>query len=63
MEKIEVKLIGEDGNVFNLISIVKKALIENDQKEKAKEMQDRIYKTATSYTHALSIIQEYVDIV
>jgi hypothetical protein len=55
------KVIGEDGNVFNLIGICMKALKRAGQSEKAKEMQERIFK-AGSYDEALSIMGEYCDL-
>lgn len=61
-EKIQVQLIGEDGNIFNLLGIVSKALKRNNQEDKVEEMCDRVYNS-NSYQEALSIIQDYVDIV
>lgn len=57
--KPKVKLIGQDGNIFNLMSIAGKAL----SKEKEKEMCDRIYDEAENYGQALTIIQDYVEII
>lgn len=62
MNKIEVKLIGEDGNIFNLVGIASKALIRNCQRDKADEMSERIFKS-NSYDEALMIISDYVEIV
>ena len=58
---LRVKLTGQNGNVFNLIGIVRKALIEANHKDLAKEMQDRVFK-AESYNDALNIMDEYVEI-
>ena len=55
------KLIGQDGNIFNLINIVSKVLKNNDLHDKAKEMTDRIFNSR-SYNEALRIISEYVEI-
>jgi len=61
-QKPKAKLIGADGNVFNLITIAGRALKQNGQREKADEMYRRITKTAKSYDEALVIIMEYVDV-
>ena len=60
-EKPKVKLIGQDGNVFNLIAICKKALCKNGLVVKAKEMEERIFKSK-SYDDALSIMSDYLSI-
>jgi hypothetical protein len=59
--KPTVKLIGENGNVFNLIGIASKALKGAGLKEQANEMHTRIMREAESYDHALVIIMEYVN--
>ena len=59
--KPRCKLIGEDGNVFNLIGLTAKALKKAGQDERAKEMQGRVIK-AGSYSEALAIMSEYVVI-
>jgi len=41
-EKPKVKLVGEDGNVFNLIGICSRALKNAGQGDKTKEMQSKI---------------------
>ena len=55
------KVIGKDGNVFNLIGICMKALKRAGQPEKAKEMQEKIF-AAGSYEEALNIMGEYCDL-
>jgi hypothetical protein len=60
-EKLKCKLIGEDGNVFNLIAIAARTLRRTGQSKAAKEMTDRILQCG-SYDEALMIIQEYVEI-
>lgn len=62
MKKIKVKLIGEDGNIFNLIGIASRALKKNNQESEANEMRDKVYQSK-SYDEALMIISDYVDIV
>ena len=59
--KPKCKLIGEDGNIFNLMGIASRTLKEAGQKEKAKEMFDRVTSSG-SYLEALAIISEYVEI-
>lgn len=60
-QKPIAKLIGSDGNVFNLIVIASKALKRAGQEEQAKEMRERI-SNASSYDEALCIIGEYCEI-
>lgn len=62
MNKPECKLIGEDGNIFNLIGIASRTLKQNDMKDQADEMCHRVFR-ASSYNEALMIIGEYVDII
>ena len=61
-QKPNCKLIGENGNIYNLMSIAMKILRENGQSEQADEMFERITKTAESYHQALAIIMEYVEV-
>ncbi len=60
-KKPNCKLIGEDGNIFNLLGIASRTLCRNGMSEQAKEMTDRIYESG-SYDEALGIIGEYVNI-
>lgn len=62
MNKPKCKLIGEDGNIFNLIGIASRILKEADLEDKADEMAKRVYESK-SYIEALAIISEYVNIV
>jgi len=55
------KLVGQDGNIFNLINVVSKVLKRNNLHDEAKEMTDRIFNSR-SYNEALRIISEYVEI-
>lgn len=59
--KPRCKLIGEDGNIFNLLGIASKTLKEADLEDEADEMASRVYKSK-SYTEALGIISEYVEV-
>lgn len=56
------KLIGADGNVFNLIGIASKALRSAGFPDKAKEMTNKVFDCG-SYEEALGILQEYVRVV
>ena len=60
-EKPDCALIGQDGNVFNLIGIASRTLRRNGMAEQAKEMKDRVFACG-SYGEALCIIGEYVNI-
>lgn len=60
MEKPEAKIIGANGNIFNLLSIASEALKKDGQADKAKEMFDRAIKTE-AYPEAINIILEYVE--
>lgn len=62
MNKPKCKLVGKDGNIFNLIGLAQRALKENGQQEEAKELTNRIMTTAKSYSEALAIISEYVEV-
>ena len=61
VSKPTARLIGEDGNVFNLIGIAARALKDVGQRAEAKEMTTRCF-AAQSYDEALAIIGEYVEI-
>lgn len=60
-EKPKCSLIGQNGNVFNLMGIASKTLKKNGMADEAKEMCSRITSSG-SYDEALSIIDEYVEI-
>ncbi len=62
IEKPKCKLVGENGNIFNLMGIASRVLKKNDLDKDAKEMCERITTKAKSYGEALSIIAEYVQI-
>ncbi len=61
--KPKCALIGQDGNIFNLMGIASKTLKRNGQSENAKEMIEKITTKAKSYDEALCIISDYVEIV
>jgi hypothetical protein len=60
--KPKCRLIGEDGNIFNLMGIVSRTLKEAGEPEKAEEMIRRITSDAKSYDEALAMLMEYVDV-
>ena len=57
---IKVKLVGEDGNVFNIIGLVQKALRKAGQHDKAKEFAEKAVKSG-SYDEVLVLLHDYVD--
>jgi len=59
--KPKCRLIGENGNIYNLMGIASKTLREALEPEKAHEMIKRITTEAKSYDEALVILMEYVD--
>lgn len=60
-KKHDCKLIGEDGNIFNLMGIASRTLRQNGMADEAVEMRDRICASG-SYDEALCIIGDYVNI-
>lgn len=60
-KKPDCELIGQDGNIFNLMGIASRTLRRNGMAEEATEMCTRITKSG-SYDAALCIIGEYVNI-
>ena len=62
-EKPNCALLGEDGNIFNLMEIAARTLRENGLDEKAEEMMKRITGgECHDYYEALSVIDQYVTI-
>ena len=59
--KPDCPLIGENGNIFNLVGIASKTLKRNGLSEEASEMTAKVFKSG-SYEEALGIIGEYVNI-
>ncbi len=65
MKKIEIQLIGENGNIFNLLSIIRRTLKNlyretGDEKYEIlwKDVSEKIFQ-AKDYTESLNIIQEH----
>lgn len=61
LQKPDCPLIGEDGNIFNLLGIAARTLRENGMAEQASEMMKRAAASG-SYDEALCVIGEYVNI-
>lgn len=65
-EKYEKKpkcaLIGQNGNIFNLMGIASETLERNNMETLAEEMCNRIISETKNYHEALCIIGEYVEI-
>ncbi len=60
-QKPDCPLIGEDGNVFNLVGLACRTLKAAGQADQAREMSERVFRS-DSYDQALNIIGEYVNI-
>jgi hypothetical protein len=61
VKKPKVKLVGKDGNVFNLIGICSLALKKAGQAEQALQMTKEIFG-AGSYDEALQIMMRYCEV-
>jgi hypothetical protein len=58
---VKCKLIGRDGNVFNIIAVVVRELNKAGYKEMAKEYQAACFR-ATSYDEVLRITMEHIEV-
>lgn len=59
--KPKVQLSGQDGNVFNIIGIVRRKLIEVGREQEAEEMVKKAHESK-SYDEVLQLFWDYVDI-
>jgi hypothetical protein len=59
--KPDCALIGEDGNIYNLMALASRTLKNHSMVDEASEMIDRI-NSCSSYNEAINIIGEYVNI-
>ncbi|MCA1800533.1 MAG: hypothetical protein LC650_04500 [Actinobacteria bacterium] len=59
---LEVQLTGENGNVFNLMGIVNRALKKAGHADEAARMVHEVTTEATDYHGALIIMGQYVTI-
>lgn len=63
IEKPDCELIGQDGNIYNLMGLATRTLKENGMEQQAEEMLQRITGgDCRDYYQALGIIGEYVNI-
>lgn len=60
--KPDCKLLGKDGNIFNLMALATQTLKTHDKDDDAIEMRTRI-ESCGDYYKALVIIGEYVNII
>ena len=62
-EKPDCRLIGENGNIFNLLGLAARTLRKHGLDSQADEMRDRIMGgPCHDYYEALNIIGDYVNI-
>jgi hypothetical protein len=59
-QRPKVKLVGQNGNIYNLIGVASKELRKAGFITESKEMTDKIFQ-CSSYDEALSTICEYVN--
>ena len=58
---VTVKLVGEDGNVFNIIGKVSRELKRAGFKDEAKRFQEEAFKCG-SYDEVLQLVFKYVEV-
>lgn len=61
IKKPQCELIGQDGNIYNLMGIVSRTLKKDNQHENSKYMIEAVI-SSHSYNEALQILMHYVDI-
>jgi len=61
MSKPKLKLLGKDGNVFNLIGLAVNALKKAGQKENAEKMSTECF-SCRSYDEAIGTIMDYCEV-
>ena len=59
--KPKCKLVGQDGNVFNIIGIVSRTLKRAGQRDKANEFVEKA-RQSRSYDSVLQLCFQYVDV-
>ncbi len=60
-DRVTVKLVGEDGNVFAVIGNVRRALIDAGQGDEAAEFVAQAFN-AGSYDEVLDLVLAYVEV-
>ena len=58
---ISVQLVGQDGNVFNLMGIVSRALRENGFGDEVDDFVSEV-TSSKSYHEALAVMMQWVDV-
>jgi len=61
VEKTKIKLVGKDGNIFNLVGLAAKALRRDGKPEHAEVLLKEVWNCG-SYDEALQTIMEYCDV-
>lgn len=59
---MRVKLLGEDGNIFNLVGLTTGAMKKAGFRKEAEELSEKVWE-CESYDEALTLIMTYVDVV
>jgi len=59
---LTVKLVGEDGNVFNLMAIITREMKKHGYQNEVKEFIDEVTK-CKSYDEALIVMLKWVNVV
>lgn len=57
----EVKLIGEDGNIFSILSKVEKSMKKDGRNGEFNQLWDEVINCG-DYNKALQVIMKYVDV-
>ena len=60
--KPRAKVLGQDGNVFNILAICSRALRNADLHQESDHMQQEVFASG-SYDEALAIMMRYVEFV
>jgi hypothetical protein len=60
-KKPKVKLVGENGNVFNLLAICTRALKNERMNKEADELSKKVFSCG-SYDEALVLMSEYCEV-
>ena len=60
-KKPTCKLVGEDGNAFNVIGLVQRALRKNGQEQEAVEFRKKALSSG-SYDELLRLAMEYTEV-
>ena len=61
-KKPKAKLVGKNGNVFNLMACAARVLRQAGRLEESRKMVEEITTKAKNYNDALRIMMKYVDV-